>query len=720
MSPSASPVLDTEPPAPPTTPMTARLAGGAAALAVFAPAIFLGAFLIFQVQPMISKHILPWFGGTPAVWTTCVLVFQALLFAGYCYAHLTTRWLGPRAQSLLHLGLVAVAAWMTVLPGAGWKPTGSEQPMPAIVVMLLASAGLPYFVLAATGPLLQAWFFRVCPKRSPYPLYALSNAGSLIALVSYPFLVEPALALREQSAIWSGAFVAYGLFCLGCTIALWRTRAPEAAKSASDSAETADAPTWLWMAWAACGVVLFMSVTNQISLSIASFPFMWVLPLSVYLLTFILAFSSGRWYSRRVYVALLVPALAAIWFVMRGEVHFGSGPRLGIVQQIALYAGGLFLMCMICHAELYRLRPRAGRLTSFYLAISFGGALGGIVVGVAAPMAFLLYQELQLGILGCCVLLVVTTLRGAGDGKSRSFVVAGLLGIVLLTGLFAQQSVSLLRDTIHTARNFYGLLRVQEVGEGTPGGHLRKLYDGAIVHGMQFVHPDLRRVPVGYYTPRTGLGGAWATLERDGGRNIAVVGLGVGTLAALGRPEDRLVFYEINPEVVHVAENYFTYLDDCLSETELVLGDARLQLEREADRGFDLLILDAFSSDAIPVHLLTREAFELYERHLAPHGTVAVNISNHHLDVAPLVYGLAHANEFYAVEVDTPARLDEATLTTKWMILSRDADYLNALVDYFAPMLAAGEVGMQRRQPGEYEAVRLWTDDYSNLFQILR
>jgi len=739
-----------------------RSAAGVGPLLIIAPAIFLGAFLTFQVQPMVSKYILPWFGGTPMVWTSCVLVFQCLLFAGYAYAHLGTRWLGMRVHSLVHLALLAGAAWMSVLPAENWAPTGDGEPLAQIVLMLLATVGLPYFVLSATGPLLQSWFWAIRPGRSPYALYSLSNAGSLLALLSYPFLVEPALALSGQAHVWRMMFLLFAALCTGAAIALWRAGPePRVADDnvAVDGIETGHGVIALWVGWAACGVVLFTSVTQQLTLNVASAPFLWILPLSIYLLSFILTFSGWPAYARVVFLPLYVMALGAVYLALLGEFHVEQ-TFYSMNQQLGIYGAALFVTCMICHGELYRLRPPAARLTFYYMAVSFGGALGGILVAAIAPMVFHLYQELHLGFLGCGLLLALSAWRemrrnaelesqrkekskkghgtprkqqrkqaaGTKQSRTRSDTAVALLilaafGALLarpIFGFLVRHAYGLMQSTVHTERSFFGVLRVEEIGHGDPQSHIRELYDGTTLHGVQGMSPDLRAFPTGYYSAHTGVGAALSLIQRPDGRHVGLIGLGVGTLAAWARPEDRFVFYEINPGVVEVAQEWFTFLADSRGDVRIRMGDARLKLERESSQHYDALILDAFSSDSVPVHLLTREAFATYERHLAPNGMMAFHISNRHLDLAPVVYRLAEPKNFHALKIVNLALLDDATLEATWMILSRDASYINALITQLEPSIRTGEVLLERDRAADYPNVRPWTDDYSNLLQILK
>ena len=697
--------------------------------------VFLSAFLLFQIQPLISKHILPWFGGTPAVWTTCLFLFQALLFCGYTYAHFLTK-LSIRAQCLCHGALLLCASLVSIVPSETWKPEGGENPLVLIPLMLLLTVGLPYFLLSASGPLLQAWFWRTCPEQSPYPLYAVSNTGSLLALLSFPFLVEPNLSGPQQAGLWRLGFWGFALLWGLVAIFVWNSR-PPTRRSADDAlpAETKSQglpvdggwkTTLLWIGWSACGVMLFMGVTNHLTLNVASVPFLWVLPLSVYLLSFIIVFHGFRWYSRRVAFALLVIATVVLLAMLQIEISFiqGSGFHVGFLQQVAVHAIVLLMLCLVCHGELHRLRPGPGRLTNFYLCIAFGGAVGGLTVGILAPAALLLNQELHLAILACCMLYLVTSTRDPTSrlyrGGPRWRAALSVTSVVALAGLLSYQTWVLLDDALLTRRNLFGTLRLIEEGNGDPSTRALTLVDGLTLHGQQYLDQALQQRPTAYYTPQTGVGSALSLLERGAGRRVGIVGLGAGTLAAYGQPSDYFRFYEINPEVVDVATNWFTYLPQSAARWEIVLGDARLSLDREPPQRFDVLILDAFSSDSIPIHLLTVEAFEIYEQHLSPTGVIAINTSSLHLDLSPVVYQLAWSRQYHALNVVNRDDLASHTSASSWMILSRDPEFLNALVQHLEPLRGSGQVLLARRPADKYKDLRPWTDHENNLFRILR
>jgi hypothetical protein len=693
---------------------------------VYALSIFVSAFLLFQVQPLVGKFLLPWFGGTPAVWSTALLFFQILLTGGYSYAYWLMRRRDPRRQVGLHVSLLLVSLvgltltgirWPSpLMPGPAWKPTGAELPVPHIFVLLAISVGLPYFLLATNSPLMQAWFSRALPDRSPYWLYALSNTGSLLGLLSYPVLVEPTLPLRSQGWAWAGGYLLFALLAGGG--AVWSVRGQAAGPPVPSAESPGSAPSrhvkLLWILLSACASLMLLAMTNQLTQEVAVIPFLWVLPLSLYLLSFILAFSSERWYPRRIFEALLaVATIAFLWGAF--------SEKATIVFQIAAGSFLLFVVCMICNGELYRLRPAPRYLTSFYLMGSIGGALGGIFVSLVAPLIFDGYWELYIGLLFAW-LLVVTLMHGtqpAGEpGRARHVVRLLLVFLAAATGLLVGvQSLGTLLNLPLIERSFYGVISVNERDPGDEGRHRFTLVHGQTVHGVQFVEALKRALPTTYYTAEGGGGLAILNHPKYGhGLRVGVLGEGIGTLAAYGQPGDTYRFYEINPGVMSLAEGrggYFSYLEDSRARVDTVLGDARISLERELASGdrqeFDVLILDTFSSDSIPVHLLTREAFALYLQHLAPGGIIAAHISNNHLELAPVLQQVASALGLSAVDIQSPGDQD-MSLASEWVLLARDPALLRApgIARHAEPLAAQGH------------PIRLWTDDYSNLFQILR
>jgi spermidine synthase len=674
--------------------------------------IFVSAFLLFQIQPLIARVILPWFGGAPAVWTAAMLFFQGLLLAGYGYAHLSVRRLGSRAQAALHVTLLLAAlALLPVAPAPPGTAAALEVPTAAVLQLLTIHVGLPYFVLASTSPLLQAWFARLRPGASPYRLYALSNAGSLLALLSYPFLVEPALGRSAQLLLWSAGF---GLFALGsavCALVAGRRAlaAADAAPRRSARSPTASPPTvlerLLWLALAAVASTLLLAITNRLCQELTVIPFLWVLPLALYLLSFILVFDREGWYRRAVVIPLLCAAMV-------GElVILSSGSDTPMALQIAVHAATLFLACLACHGELARRKPEPAHLTGYYLAIAAGGVLGGVFVAIVALRIFTQYLELHWGLWACAAMVVVAI---GADPRSRlrrarsrwPWVLAGLALVGLGAGL-TRNATRWSEQLVAASRNFYGVARVIRSGAGTDRDGLL-LANGSTTHGVQFRDPAKRRWATTYYSTESGAGLLFRYYRWRHHRKIGVVGLGIGTLATYGREDDTFRFYEIDPRMVWVARTYFRYLADSPAAIDVILGDARLSLEREPPQGFDLLFLDAFTGHSVPTHLLTREAFELYDRHLAPGGVIAVHISHPHLDLKPVLRAAAEHLGMHSVAVanfEGPPGLYGSV----WMLLSRS----ERLFQEETIREAAS------RLPPSPRTVRPWTDDYANVLGIV-
>ena len=674
---------------------------------LFAVNIFLSAFLLFQIQPMIGKFILPWFGGTPAVWSTAMLFFQALLTGGYAYAY----WLVKQSRqrwihiALLALTLVLLAAlgmiWRSpITPSTDLRPANVSFPVLSIFLILSISVGLPYFVLASNGPLMQAWFSRLQPGFSYARLYALSNVGSLLGLLAYPVLVEPSLQLQQQGWGWS---LGFGLFAiLSIAIAL-RLRDEQTQLPAEQNTDRSlSSLNGLWLTLSGVASLFLLAVTNQISQEVAVIPFLWVLPLAIYLLSFILAFSDSRWYDRRVFALLFsLASIAVLWVFL----HAGE---LNIILQIGAYCLLLFSACMICHGELYQLRPPAERLTSFYLLVSLGGAAGGVFVNFAAPLIFNGYWEFYLGWLLTAIILVVRLLPAWMDKytlQTRAVLWSFPLSVILLWAGLNQGGDYLLAE-----RNFYGVIRVKEVeGNGLAMVH------GMTVHGIQY--RDQPELPTTYYAKDSGIGLLLLNHPKRGqGMHVGVLGLGAGTLSLYGDEGDYYRFYEINETVIRLAEgedSYFTFLRDSKENWDIVPGDARISLENELASGeaqnFDVLVLDVFSSDSIPVHLITKEAFSIYLQHLLPNGIIAAHVSNRYLDLQPVLWKLAEEFGLSVLRVDkTDTGFGE--FPSIWILLSRDPSALDM------PNLQAHAFDLSSYQTG----LPLWTDDYSNLFQILK
>lgn len=720
---------------------------------LFAATIALSAFLLFLVQPVIAKQILPWFGGSAAVWTTCMVFFQVALLAGYAYSDFVIRRLAPRSQAWLHGTLVAASlAFLPITPSQAFKPENADNPVGRILLLLAATIGLPYLILSTTGPLVQAWFARSFSHGRVYRLYALSNAASMLALVAYPPLIEPLATSGAQSLGWSAGYAVFAALAIAAAwraaragggagasppraaaVALTASGAPPTAHSAAiaaaaaaqaHSASTAAAPSpaapspaarapsareqSLWLALAALGSILLLAVTTHITQNVASIPFLWVLPLAIYLATFILCFDGTGWYWRRFYgvlgcamVALMLAGLG--WRVDWGGMSVKAG-LMPIDQAVPLYAFGLFVLCMFCHGELVARKPAPAFLTRFYLMISLGGALGGVAVGIVAPLAFDWYWELPLAL---AVLAGMILFLGAG----RVQWVATLTLALALVALFAYQQ-GIRDETLEMSRNFYGVLRVKAAAEaGSPDARWRLLH-GVITHGEQYRSAEKSRSPTTYYGPSSGVARAieaHRSASSARAQRVGLVGLGTGTLATYGREGDVYRAYELDPAVVELARTRFSFLSQSRARVETALGDARLVLEREPPQRFDLLAVDAFSSDSIPVHLITREAIRAYRRHVVDDGVIAFHISNRYLDLTTVVLRLAEEIGWFAVRVVDDPGADSPLYRSDWVLITANGPLLAALVKQgpLAPIVP---------DPG----LRAWTDDFNNLFRILK
>ncbi|MFY0568340.1 spermidine synthase [Archangium lansingense] len=698
----------------------------------YAVTLFLGAFLLFGVQPLAGKYALPWFGGTPSVWTTCMLFFQTMLLGGYAYAYASGRWLAPRRQAQVHLGLLGVTVVVLtgrmllngspVAPGPEWRPTADDLSTARLLSLLAATLGLPFFTLSTTAPLLQSWFSRVRPGASPYRLYALSNAGSLLALLAYPFLVEPWLGRGVQAWGWGLGFLLFAGSCALCARGVLRLAdEPVQAQREEEARERPPGVgrTLAWLGLSGCASVLLLATTNQLSQDVSAGPFVWVLPLALYLLTFILAFEREALYSRPLTALLLLLAVGGVT-----ALHY-RGSESALSLQLLVHSAALFSGALLCNGELYRIRPAPRHLGAFYLWGSVGGALGGVLVQLVAPRLLNSYLEYPLALGACCLLAALVLLRRAPQEtlpRTALRAIPALL-LVLVTGALGQ-AVMKPGHVLGSWRGFFGVVQLWESDRGTED-HVFILRHGIVMHGYQYAQPGRTMTPTAYYTPKAGLGLALTEQrqrkERAGlppSLRVGVLGLGVGATAALGHAGDTLRFYEINPQVIALAQGaggYFSFLRDTPARTEVVEGDARILLEQELERGqgqgFDVLAVDVFSSDAIPVHLLTEEAMELYRRHLAPGGVLALHISNLHLDLAPIVLAHAWTSGWHATQVKTAMSGD--TLTALWMVLSPDASFFQG--DAFLN----SEAWVRRMALAAPPRVR-WTDERSSVLLALR
>lgn len=751
---------------------------------VHALTIFVSAFLLFLVQLIIGKRILPWFGGAPAVWTTCMLFFQLLLLAGYAYAHFLSARFSNSVQARVHSTVLLISAalmgllwwqWGTpILPDESWKPQSVANPVWQILKLLGASVGVPFFILSSTSPLLQRWYSFQSDREQTYRLYALSNAGSMLGLLSYPFLIEPWTRLSTQGSAWG---VLYLLFVGGCVASA--RRLPDLTHVApAQTSEVTPRPKWtrvvLWLLLATVTSAMLLSVTNNLCQEVAVVPFLWVLPLALYLLSFIICFDSPRWYNRRWFLLALIASSVAVLITALW------GLRLGIVANVISYSLFLFLFCTTCHGELVRLKPASAHLTLFYLMIACGGAIGGVFVGLIAPAIFKGYWEFHMVLmvgwvvltwvfvqdkksvfytgdrLHCYLLLGVLSFLfvrflflfgvfekhvtavsvGIGAGVAivgwlatrKSIAVQSRYWPRLMVGtvIFIAECFMLNRTrsggvgTVEAQRNFYGVTSVQgRVVEADRKLPIVQLTHGQITHGIQFLEEPLRRMAVGYYSTNSGIGQAFAlhprrTAPERQPMNVGVLGLGVGTVAAFGRVSDKVRFYEINPVVIDYClreRPFFTYLKETPAAVDVVLGDARLSLERELAAGqpmqFDILAMDAFSSDSVPVHLLTAEAFEIYIRHLRDRDSIlAINISNRFLDFRDLMFSMAEKLEMKVVIIDCHGDKPDNT-PSRWCLMSR-GDLLDQ------------PVFQKIRSTYTRKNEIIWTDDFSNLVQLLK
>ena len=739
---------------------------------VYALTILLSAFLLFQIQPLVAKFILPWFGGSAAVWSAALLFFQLLLLVGYFYAHLLIRYLKPKQQLYVHALLIAVSmATLPIVPSASWKAIGATDPTGRILLLLASTIGLPYAILSATSPLLQAWYLRTNQGVIPYRLFALSNLGSMLALLSYPTLVEPSLTLRGQAVAWSYGYAVFGLACI---FAAWKSQQGGDPIPSGVAEDHAAAPgigaQSLWIGLSACASVLLLAVTSHLTQNVAPIPLLWIAPLSLYLLSFILCFESDRLYSRWLYLPLLIVALGTFTYGISWYEN-----NLEIKKLIPALCGALFVCCMVCHGELSRLRPHPRYLTQFYLMVSVGGAMGGVFVAFLSPRIFKDYTELPIALVTCaalvsCVLwkqlatipkshwpgrlavagfavaliagllyaaetfhwvsnprlssihlpvrwaLIVSSAIAVICGAMRIGTAAMRATMILATlafaGYLAYSEIMKMKIYVRSGRNFYGALHVRDDAEGQYGLPAeRVLVHGTIDHGTQLLRPGSERIVTSYFGEGAGINRAISTLrEQRGALRIGILGLGAGVTATLANRGDTLHYYEINPLILDIATHEFGFYNECPAEKKVYLGDARLILEQIPPEHLDFLAMDAFSSDSVPVHLLTREAYDVYLKHLKPNGVLAVHISNRYLNLVPVVSSAMADVGFQGRIIEDDATGAEYYSGSTWTILSRDPAFFEH------KKFQATEISPLRKQAG----FRMWTDDFSNIIRILK
>ena len=678
---------------------------------LYALTIFTSAFLLFLVQPIMAKQILPWFGGSAAVWTVCMVFFQFLLLFGYAYTDFTTRKMTPRNQLILHAALLIISLLsLPIIPDVSWKPAGDEDPTYRILGLLAFTIGLPYFLLSTTGPLVQAWFARAHASGTVYRLFALSNFASLLALISYPFAVEPWITTRLQSFGWSAGYALFVVVCICAGVYSLRAHTEAQANPVAQKNDDGPAPTWahygMWLLLSAMGSFMLLAVTNHITHDVASVPFLWLLPLTIYLITFILCFEGRNWYKRMVFLGPLIVVVGALAWFMHEE-----GGIMDFKIAVPLFSAGLFIMCMFFHGELAAMKPAPRYLTTFFLMVSLGGALGGVVVGFIAPKFFNTYYEFGIGLVVTLLLAAYLTMNvSAGIQRVIPIVILAAVGF---TGFHVYHYIDTLsNDARLMSRNFYGTLRVKDSGPETSETAMRRLMHGVIMHGEQYLNPKKSQRLTTYYTESSGVGLAvkyFHEADAEGSTRIGVVGLGTGTLAGYGRKGDITRFYEINPQVIEIARRDFTFISGSKGQVDTVLGDARLTMEREAPQQYDVLAIDAFSSDAIPVHLITREAMAIYLKHIKPDtGVIAFHVTNRFLKLAPVVKQIADTYGLHTALI-TDDETDGDASRTDWVLVTRNKKFLEHQ-----------SIKEDTSDIKEIPGLRLWTDDFNNLVQILK
>lgn len=701
--------------------------------------VVLGGYLLFQLQPIVGKQLLPWFGGGVAVWSACQLFFQVTLLAGYLYAFLLSRYCSLLTQIGVHASLlvVAFACFPTTLLVEGADVAG--EPVGAILWILLATVGVKFLALAGTSPLVQVWYASIRPTGIPTRFFALSNAASLGALLSYPFVLEPTLTNTTQLSLWNAGYLAYvGVAVLAALAMYLQAKNAVSVVPRNESVRKVVCRSRYaeWIGLSAIGSVAMLAVTNHICSEMSITPVLWVIPLALYLVSFVIAFEWERRYRPRLIAVCTVAAIAATGLQWCSLVTDTDFPWIGYVEdtalgellfdykaQIGVFMLWMFLLCWLAHGELVRIKPRKEKLPVFYLCVAFGGALGGGFINYVCPLLFSTYHELKLIAVVGVMLATMVLLRLPEGGLPRKDRVIGVIprllfwrvqaGTVLVVAMLAIYGANWSLETegsVYSSRNFYGVLRMELVTdeEGVRSG--AALYHGETLHGFQYFG-EWSNKPTTYYCRRSGVGLLMRSLNREGGRNIGVVGLGVGTLAAYGKPGDRFTFYEIDEKVRRIANEQFTFLRDTKADTEIVMGDARVSLDREIPRGYDVLVLDAFSGDGVPTHLLTREAFEIYGKHLAQDGVLAVHVSNRYLNLFPVVRASAERYGYTMAYVEDTEDWRIGDASSDWLILGRG----DTLAERAPRVLRRAQDSILLRLP----AVE-WTDEFANLLSVMR
>ena len=662
---------------------------------LYALTIFLSAFLLLAVEPMAAKQLLPTLGGSSAVWTTCLVFFSVVLLLGYLYAHWISSLFDPKQQAVIHI-LILTMGLLTlgirIQPGPA---AVSYHPALTVFRVLATVIGLPYLALSSTTPLLTAWYAGSFEGGSPYRLFALSNFASLLALASYPLFIEPGLTMKQQTAWWSGGFLVFAVLCGAIA---WQGRRRSVTATA-EKAVLAGRPEPFWFLLALGGGMMLTAVTSHMSANIAAIPLLWLPPLALYLLTFILAFQ-GAWKPlRQSMLRWVLVAVASMAYALRDIRTI-----LPIAVSLPLFLIALFLCCFFLHGELYARRPVTAGMTRFYLVVATGGAAGTLLVGVIFPLILRANYDLA------CTLVVVSLIALAatwqdGWGLRMIWMAGAAAAIVVLSTQVHQYD----DDAVALMRNFYGTLRVRESNLPPQSDTDRQLLNGTIEHGAEWFAPQFLGQPLTYYAPDSGLGLAMRLCCGADAKRVGVIGLGTGTVAAYGNPGDAIRFYEINPLVERLARHWFTFLHDSPARVEVILGDARLSLAAEKPEHFNVIVVDAFSGDAIPVHLLTREALALYRRHLEPGGVIVFHVSNQYINLEPVVAAIAGDAGMKAVSVHSRGDEQNGFYYADWILVTANDT-----------LLSQPEI-VNNGFPTSLQAnVRLWTDNYSSVFPLLK
>jgi hypothetical protein len=709
--------------------------------ALYGSTIFCSAFLLFLIEPIAAKEILPSLGGSSAVWMTCLVFFQAMLLAGYLYAHWLTRlsWQAS-ASSRIHLALLAAATLLT-LGQSAMHPNltrAARYPASAILLDLSVTIGLPFLLLACSSPLLQVWFAQRENSPVPYKFFGLSNSGSLLALILYPIAIEPYLTLRHQRLVWSFGFILVAILH-GIVASQMRAALQVTSNSPDVSAPEMNLPLpssssrrqrLLWFILPMAAAMQLSAVTGFLSQNIAAIPLLWILPLATYLATFILAFDAPRFYRRGLILRFLVVLLAALGYMLSK-----MDMSLPIGLSVGFFLVELFFASYFLHAETYAVRPgRDSEATMFYLLIAGGGVAGSFFIGIASPLLFNANYDIAISFAVTAAAAAMVVWNGspaviAGDAAPRDTEplkrselfpqrILWVTASLLMSALLVLMTRSYARDSLILIRNFYGSLSVRQSNNPPIAQTVRSLQNGSIQHGTQWFAPEFRTNPTTYYAQDSGVGLALDYCCREAGvprsKNVGVIGLGAGTLAAYGKPGDHITFYEINPGVEPIARNLFTYIRDSGAQVKVLEGDARITLESQTPQSYDVLVVDAFSGDAIPLHLLTREAIALYRRHLAPGGVIAFHVSNHFLDLAPQVGLLAASQGMQAVSVQSLPDEQKGAYSSSWVLVTDNAAFLQQ------PEIVKAARRVVRTANAGGAPLRLWTDDYSSLLPILQ